>query len=207
MRTIVYVDGFNLYYGALRGTPYRWLDVAALCQILLPRHDVVAIRYYTAKVGRGAEGTDQAIRQHLYLRALKTNPLVETHYGHFLQHTVTLPLARAVSGGPRFVSVIRTEEKGSDVNLATHMVRDAYESDDHAAILISNDSDLAAPLELLRTRLKRTVGVLNPHPKQSVVLRRTATFTKQIRSGALKASQFPDELADASGVFRKPRTW
>jgi hypothetical protein len=41
-RAIVYVDGFNLYYGALKGTPHRWLDLAALADLLLPDHDVLA---------------------------------------------------------------------------------------------------------------------------------------------------------------------
>lgn len=49
-RTAVYVDGFNLFYGALKGTPYKWLDLAALCGMLLPADHVVAIHYYTARV-------------------------------------------------------------------------------------------------------------------------------------------------------------
>ena len=35
--THVYIDGFNLYYGALKGTPYKWLDLEALCRKLMPR--------------------------------------------------------------------------------------------------------------------------------------------------------------------------
>jgi len=50
MRTCVYVDGFNLYYGALRNTPYKWLDVARLCGLLLPNHDITRIAYFTARV-------------------------------------------------------------------------------------------------------------------------------------------------------------
>ena len=38
IRTNVYIDGFNLYYRALRRTPYRWLDVRRLAQLLLPQH-------------------------------------------------------------------------------------------------------------------------------------------------------------------------
>lgn len=50
-QTFVYVDGFNLYYGSLRKTPYRWLDLQRLCRLLLPPNDVQRINYYTARVG------------------------------------------------------------------------------------------------------------------------------------------------------------
>ena len=35
-RTIVYIDGFNLYYGLLRFTSYKWLDIVAFAKSLLP---------------------------------------------------------------------------------------------------------------------------------------------------------------------------
>ena len=51
MRTIVYVDGFNLYYGALKGTPYRWLDILAMSRkILSPKNQIAGIKYFTARV-------------------------------------------------------------------------------------------------------------------------------------------------------------
>lgn len=49
-RAIVYVDGFNLYFGALKGTPYKWLDLDALARRLAPNDDIVAVRYFTARV-------------------------------------------------------------------------------------------------------------------------------------------------------------
>ena len=50
MRTNVYIDGFNLYYGCLKGTPYRWLDLRKHCELLLPKHQIQRIRYFTAMV-------------------------------------------------------------------------------------------------------------------------------------------------------------
>jgi hypothetical protein len=50
VRTNVYVDGFNLYYGCLKGSPYRWLDLEALCAHLLPKHTIHRVRYFTARV-------------------------------------------------------------------------------------------------------------------------------------------------------------
>lgn len=50
MKTYAYIDGFNLYFGALKGTPYRWLDVAKMCERLLRKDDVTRVRYFTARV-------------------------------------------------------------------------------------------------------------------------------------------------------------
>ena len=72
MNTLVYIDGFNLYYGALRGTPYKWLDVAQMCRILLPKHNITQFKYYTAKVSARPNDPLQPVRQQAYFRALMT---------------------------------------------------------------------------------------------------------------------------------------
>lgn len=54
-RTNVYIDGFNLFYGALKGSPYKWLDLEALCHQLLPKDSIHRIRYFTAKVSARPE--------------------------------------------------------------------------------------------------------------------------------------------------------
>ena len=209
LRTFVYVDAFNLYYGCLKGTPYRWLDLERLSRALLPaaKHDIQAIKYYTARVGARPNDPDQPTRQQLYLRALATLPLVEIHFGHYLSHAVQMPLADPVPGGRRHVRVIKTEEKGSDVNLATHLVADAYEARYDAAVLVTNDSDLQEPARLVRERLGKVVGVLNPHEHQAVALTRVATFVKRIRTGVLAGSQLPTTLVDSVGTFTKPASW
>jgi len=73
-KTYVYIDGFNLYYGALRGTPFRWLDLGKLCELLLPGNDVQAIKYFTALVKSTPSALQQPVRQQTYLRALRTIP-------------------------------------------------------------------------------------------------------------------------------------
>jgi hypothetical protein len=208
MQTIVYVDAFNLYYGCLKGSPYKWLNLVSLCRLLLPRNQVTCIKYFTARVGARSGDPDQPTRQQLYLRALETlKPRVEIHYGHYLSHRVKMPLAFPPTYGPRFAEVIKTEEKGSDVNLATHLISDAYEYRFEVAALITNDSDLLGPVQLVTQRLRKRVGILNPQEHPSVVLRQAATFFKKIRTSALRESQFSDELVDAVGVFRKPDSW
>jgi uncharacterized LabA/DUF88 family protein len=211
MRTYVYVDAFNLYYGCLKNTPYRWLNIAELSRrMLAPGNVIHRIKYFTAHVSARPNDPDAPARQQIYLRALRTVPEVEIHLGQFLSHPVTMP--RVVPPGARqtYVQVMKTEEKGSDVNIATHLVSDAYEAKYDVAVLITNDSDLLTPVLLVSQRLRRRVGILNPHNPErraSVELQRAATFYKRIRAGVLKDSQFPDQLTDVVGTFHKPAVW
>jgi hypothetical protein len=105
------------------------------------------------------------------------------------------------------VEVIKTEEKGSDVNLATYLLLDTFQGDCDAALVISNDSDLKEPISVAQSVLGLTVGIANPHPagRRSRALR--PTFFKQIRESALRSSQFPPILQDEKGEIRKPPNW
>lgn len=125
MRTIIYIDGFNFYYRAVKNTPYKWLNFKSLFQRLLSQdNQIVSIKYFTAHVS-GKHNTQKPIRQQIYLRALKTFiPEVEIYYGHFLSHEVYAPLAKPTDKN-RSVKIIKTEEKGSDVNIAVHLLNDA----------------------------------------------------------------------------------
>ena len=201
----VYIDGFNLYYGALKQTPYKWLDVSRLCQTLLPSDTLQQIKYFTARVSARPTKPTSAHDQGLYIRALKTIPNFTIQYGHFLTHTVPMYLAGVTP--PKRVWVEKTEEKGSDVNLASHLVRDAFRKEFEVAVLITNDSDLAEPVRIVAEELKILVGILNPHQHHSKELQRYANFVKRIRQGHLVASQFPATLRDAKGEFSKPAGW
>jgi hypothetical protein len=113
--------------------------------------------------------------------------------------------------------VIKVEEKGSDVNLASHLLFDAFSKSFDCAIVVSGDSDLATPIEMVKSHLKKPVGVLLPQlikpggtqqPRRAAKLKSVATFFRgEIREGVLKASQFPVALSDANGNFRKPSAW
>ena len=100
MLTNVYVDGFNLSYGCLVGTPHKWLDLDVLCQALLPPNKIQRIRYFTAKISAQAD-LQGPVRQSTYLRALQTVPGLTVHLGHFLTSTVRMPLAKPLPGPSR----------------------------------------------------------------------------------------------------------
>lgn len=204
MKANVYVDGFNLYYGAVKNTPHRWLNIAAMCRLLLPRDQINQIKYFTALVSPRPHDPGQPTRQRTYLRALRTIPNLTIILGSFLTHDVMMPLAPPASG---YVKVIKTEEKGSDVNLATHLLVDGYNDDYEIAVVVSNDSDLLAPIQVVIGQLKKPVGMLNPQKHPSRALLPHVKFIKQIRSGVLTKSQFPVTLTDARGIFSKPASW
>lgn len=207
MKTNVYIDAFNLYFGALKGTPYRWLNIARLCELLLPKQRVTSIKYFTALVKPRPHDPQQPMRQQIYLRALNTLHNVDIILGHFLSHEVWMPLANSSRKKPKYAKVIKTEEKGSDVNLATHLLADAFQNKFEVAVVVSNDSDLVEPIRIVREQLHKKVGVINPHTHPSRELLKYATFFKKIRRGVLQAALFPPQLTDEHGTFKKPESW
>jgi uncharacterized LabA/DUF88 family protein len=206
--SVVYVDGFNLYYGAVKGTSYKWLDISKMIQQLLPKNQILKIKYFTALVKSRPQDPDQPVRQQIYLRALRTIPNLEIILGHFLSHEVSMPLANCPTGQQRYAQVIKTEEKGSDVNIATHLLHDGYQGLYKVAVVISNDSDLVEAIKIVRTELNKNVIILNPFQNSpSKELHRFATFVKPIRQGVIAASQFPNQIQDLNGTINKPPNW
>jgi uncharacterized LabA/DUF88 family protein len=207
LQTIIYVDGFNLYYRALRGTPYKWLDLKLLAgEALKPENEIVAIKYFTARVS-GRNDPGEPARQNAYLRALQTLPEVSVHFGNFLSKTITRPLAKPIVGLPNYVQVLTTEEKGSDVNLASHLIVDAFENKFQVAAVISADTDLLEPVRLLRERGK-TVGIVCPANPCPAKLAAVSSFVRHISAAMLAKSQFPNTVTNQHGrEIHKPNTW
>ena len=143
------MDGFNLYHGALRKRPYRWLNLSSFAQGLLkPYNAIVSIHYFTAPVAPTAGDPNKPIRQDVYLRARSTIPGLTITEGHFLHNPPAPP-----------------REKGSDVNLATQLLLDAFDDRFDVALVVSNDSDLATPIDVVVNRFGKKVGVgaASPH--------------------------------------------
>lgn len=204
MITNVYVDGMNLFYGCLKQTPYKWLDLVALSKVLMPRDQIHTVRYFTAKVSRTPTDPLKPIHQAKYLRALATIPELQLHFGRFSRGRVRMAVANPP---PNTIEVIKNEEKGSDVNLATYLLRDAYMQQCEQQVVITNDSDLAEPIRLVRQELRMRVGIVNPHPLHKRTPHLHSDFARQIREAALVSSQLPPQLKDAQGTFTKPSAW
>jgi uncharacterized LabA/DUF88 family protein len=111
---------------------------------------------------RSAARPAAAVRQQTCLRALQTIPGLSIHLGHYLVSYPRMPLRYPPASGPRTVEVVKSEEKGSDVNLATYLLLDAFRKDCDTAVVITNDSDLREPIEIAQAELGLRVGVINP---------------------------------------------
>ena len=211
MRTNVYIDGFNLYNRAVKDTPYKWLDLLKLCKALLPNHEIQFIRYFTSLVHPLPNDLQAPIRQQVYLRALKTIPNLSINYGQFRDRIKTRPLVTQTGGVGKNVWVHDREEKGTDVNLATYLLMDGYDGVYEQALVISNDADLSLPISIVRDKLKRPIGVVNPNidPNEGMPrdLRDAATFHRRLYKSVLAKCLFPDNLQDAKGTITKPSTW
>jgi hypothetical protein len=133
---------------------------------------------------------------------------VSVHLGVFYVSTARAYLAHPPATGPKTVEIIKTEEKGSDVALATYLMLDACQGDCDTAVLVTNDSDLREPLRLVREELGLTTGVINPHRPSRRSRALQATFFKQLRPTVLAASQFQAQIRDSAGrKITKPADW
>ncbi len=216
-RTIVYIDGFNLYYRALKGTPHKWLDIEAMSHAALPQHCTIErVNYYTARIS-GRVDPDSPRRQHAYLRAIATLPTVVIHYGNFLvtrkwaglvqppdfRPPVTLPPDAA----PHVAYVWKTEEKGSDVNLGVHLVRDAFKGAFDLAAVLTNDTDLVEPIRIVTQELGLSVTLLTPVAKPATSLVRVATGVRHIQP-YVGPCQLPDQIPiPGKKPIGKPVEW
>lgn len=207
MKAFVYVDGFNLYYRGLRHTPHKWLDIQQLAQEFLEPVDTVEkIRYFTADVSPRSGDLGAPLRQQAYLRALKTLPQLSIHKGRFLPKTKTRPL---VSDPTTYVEVHDTEEKGSDVNLASHLLNDGFNNRFDIALIITQDTDLCEPIRMIKEDVGKIAGVLwagSSNPGKHY--RRVTSFIKHVNPGALARCQFPSPVIGRGGVhIVKPSSW
>jgi len=208
MRTAVYIDGFNLYYW-LKPTPYRWVDLKLLAAnaIRAPGlvHEIVAVKYFTARVSDTQHDPGKASRQDIYLRALAaTIPEFRPFFGEFRRKPKSMPRVTAGGGSGGLVQVWATEEKGSDVNLAVELVNDAWLNTYDLAVVVSNDSDLVRALDVVKKRRKR-VGVLVRGDARVVSLRKASHFQKTLSEGCLRDALFPRNIPGTP--IRIPMDW
>ena len=205
----LYIDGFNLYYRALKDTPFRWLDLRKLAETLFPQDSINRACYFTARLDARPGNPSQRQRQQVYLRALETLPGFDAYYGVFRSGVKRRQLAEPVAGLPPYVLVRDSEEKGSDVNLATRLLVDGFNGEYEQAVVMSNDADFAGAMRYVRDVLGMRVTLVNPDPRNSSPreLADAATYVKRLWKSHLRRSLLPDTLRDEIGAIRKPDGW
>jgi len=205
----VYIDGFNLFYGALKGRPHlKWLDLAAFGRaLLLPNQELHRVRYFTARVGGRAVDPHLPQRQDTYLRAVASLSEASVHEGYFQTKPARLPLASSPAHAPEIVEVLRTEEKGSDVNLATYLLLDAFREDAEVAVVVSDDYDLKEPLRIVGSALGRTLGVASPRCNPRLGRAVEASFYRPVHEATLRECQLPATVETDGGAISRPADW
>lgn len=229
MKTIVYIDGLNLYYGALKDTPYRWLDLKLLSNNWLQKTpykqcDITDIKYFTSRaIGKPSivqnQQSQKKQRSDLYnMRAEKRYlDALEAHieeleiiYGTHVQHTA---YAYAKKTGKR-VEVFTIEEKETDVHLACSLLNDAYMARYDCAAIVTSDTDMSPALALLKKHHPhKKVIILNPYvavkSKTPQKLEKYCDFSAKIRKSVLAQSQLPPTVEDkkTGKIIKKPLLW
>ena len=217
-RAIVYVDGFNLYFGLRAATGGEkkltkriyWLDIQKLSERIVQSRQLVAVKYFTARI----KGNPQKeIRQSAFLDAIHWHcKKVQTIEGRYLLRDMICRRCHRVSTDiacPHCKTINKLpEEKKSDVNIATQMLKDAYENLFDTAYLISADSDLVPPIEVIRSMSPpKRVIVFFPHNRYSVELKNVASNQLFISSAMLRQSYLPDEVQKPNGKIIIPDAW
>ena len=198
---IVYIDGFNLYFG-LKSTGWKrlyWLNLQTMAQNLLKAgQDLVFTKYFTSRVSYPA---DKERRQSTFLEALETLNDFRIYYGHYRANP-----QRCRKCGNK---VMVPSEKMTDVNIAVEMMSDAHQDLFDVALLISADSDLTAPILAIKNLFpEKRVIVAFPPQRHSAQLQRLAHGFLQIGRANLAKSVFPDKVQKADGfVLQRPSEW
>ena len=165
-RAIFYIDGLNFYNLVLKSNRhYRWLNLKALADRIV--HDdttVVCVKYFTARLlGEISESAKE--NQSLYFRALKPIDDIEIMLGNMVirEKSVALTTAEQSKLKRRQVLTNIPEEKGTDVNLASHLIYDACNDEFDIAYVISNDTDFVEPIRMVKEDIGKTIVVVAPH--------------------------------------------
>lgn len=209
-KVIAYIDGFNLFYSCLKGTKNKWLDLYSMCNALLkPNQELVAVKYFTALVKSFNKDDARLNNQQIYLKALSLNPKIITKLGYFSTHIVNMPLADDWQKGIiKPISVIKTEEKGTDVNLAVQLVVDAMKNEFDYAMMFSNDSDMAYSIQIAVNDCKKKVGLyIDNHAKSFNILKEQVSYIRRLSSTFLSKHQFPNQIIHNGKIITKPKDW
>ncbi|SMN00514.1 hypothetical protein SPONN_1745 [uncultured Candidatus Thioglobus sp.] len=202
IRVIVYIDGYNFYYGlrnAYKGK-YKWLDFQALAEgFLQPDMVLVEVKYFTA-VTKGDKETQS--KQEIYLKALSANcDKLQIIYGRFLSK-----LKQCKECGNKYKSY---EEKKTDVNIACQILNDAHLDRYDCCYIVSGDSDLVPPVEIVKQSFPaKKVVIAHPPKRKSNELCKVADGFFAISKSKIQTSQLPNIITNKRGSqLTKPKLW
>lgn len=226
MRTVAYVDGYNLYYGCLKGSSYLWLDIGRLVQNVLhiqdPATELVRVKYFTAyiKARFASHGDASAQAQQTYFKALRASATVDIEIGDYSLEPSWAVEYHEPPDKRRRVKIWRFEEKRTDVNLALAAYRDAARGVEQV-VFVTNDSDIVPAAQAIREDFPHVrIGVIFPIANRQRVgtpggrrppcgdLLKIADWTRRhVNDEELAASQFPSKVPTRKKPAIKPLHW
>ena len=214
-RTIAYIDGYNLYYGLLQKNPEsKWLDPVAFVKALLRSdHEILRVKFFTARARPYPPDEAAVARQNAYLQAISADSRVQIVEGYYNRNKIWLPHVFAKCRECKdsrngMARVMKFEEKRSDVNLTSALLSDAFRNEADAFVLVSGDSDYIAPVDIVRFELKKNVLVFNPRIDRPSDLMYHATYYKSIPRDLPAKCQLPETVTLANGsTIHRPPAW
>jgi 6-hydroxy-3-succinoylpyridine 3-monooxygenase len=230
LRTRVYIDGYNLYYGCLKNSSDKWLDVRALIERILPSilfkktgepmrfaFQTPAVKYFTAPILTAFASSDDSVScQSNYHTALSAHlgGAVEIIRGY---HDAKPARAHVWEEGKaarecKVIDIWKLEEKQSDVAFALHAYSDAIRNQVDQVIAVTNDSDFAPAIKMIRQHTQATVGLISPTRHQTgkvnSELQKHAHWTRtHILDEEFAQSQLPPVIRLNNKVVHKPLSW
>jgi uncharacterized LabA/DUF88 family protein len=212
-RSIIYIDGFNFYYGMLVDRPHlKWINYQRLSELLRPDDDIVCVRLFTAEVDRGKTVSPKRDRQRRLWSALRTQSKITIKEGKFANRDRTCLVPTCHNPERKFSAL---EEKQTDVNIALQLVRDVQTLKPDNVIIISGDIDLLPALDVAMDIDKKVRPVIYiPVREEMLKYRRKDEFmryseaVKPIPEKYLRQAQFPPQVPLAGGgVVECPPDW
>lgn len=200
-RVIVYIDGFNLYFGLLEKgwRKYLWLDLQKLASsLLIDNQSLVHTKYFTSRI---SNPTSKQRRQSLFLDALNTLTEFSIYYGRYQAEVKTCDNCG-------FTTLVSNEKK-TDVNIATEMLVDAFQNRFDTAILVSADADLTAPIVSIRKLFPdKAVIIAFPPARHSYELKNKASGVYFISEEKLAQNLLPESIILKNGFeLKRPEKW
>jgi uncharacterized LabA/DUF88 family protein len=224
MRTIVYVDGFNFYYGRLKSTPFKWLDLYKLfnkhlIHTVVPESELLVVKFFTAdiKANFSRLGKVSETAQKIYHNALLASPgSTEIIKGYYSTERSKPPLYKNPPNKDNAVEVWKLEEKQTDVKMALSIYHDVVSKACDQIVICTNDTDLVPALELIKDHYSNVkIGAIIPTQKNSnrsanrSIIEFSDWSRKYITDAELRSCQLPNVIPKPNrrGVYKKPEHW
>lgn len=199
-RVEVFVDGYNLYFGIAESgfLHSKWLNISTLINsYLTPNQKLISIKYFTSRI---TNSPAKQKRQTIFLEAIESTG-IQIIYG--LYKAINIECNNC--GHTWSIS----NEKMTDVNIATHLILDANADKYDTAILISGDSDLVPPIKAVHSNFPgKTVSVFFPPNRHNNTVAAAAKGSLIIGRKRIIENQFPEKVTKTDGyILHKPAEW